>query len=529
MKNILIIFVLLGLFSCSDSFLERNPTDSTTDEVLLSSEEGCRLALGEIYSLAMYSYSQYYTPYLNEARADNLNFTNDGSTDFINIYNYNQGIADNNVGWNMWAKPFRIVDASNFIINNELVGITDADVRSDYIAQAKAMRALAYLDLLNSFSIPVHVNAGSNMGVPLILSTDYGDYSAGRVSVLEIYQQIYKDLTEAAQGMNTAMNPERANLALVNGLLTRMYMNLAGAEGINNTYQLAEGYSITSTEALEKAVESADKVLDIVIPATSFVELENGVSRVLSESILVARSISDEYGATSTHCAQWDSNNNASRTVRVCTEIVDMFDTEDYRLKYFYEYFSWTENYDKYVDAGYDHIDASALEIVKGDFKTLHGHRIFGKFTPSDYYVSDLDDLLENGNANIDFTNGLGDFNIMRASEIALLKAEACKRLNRHDDALAAYKMVHDRYFEDEPVASIVSLDEIKLEKRLEMLGEGNRMRDLLRWGVDFSRPASTLSTVQDVAFDDFHMQLPIPDSEIKICDNLDQNPGYGN
>ena len=61
------------------------------------------------------------------------------------------------------------------------------------------------------------------------------------------------------------------------------------------------------------------------------------------------------------------------------------------------------------------------------------------------------------------------------------------------------------------------------------MLGEGNRMRDLLRWGVDFSRPASTLSTVQDVAFDDFHMQLPIPDSEIKICDNLDQNPGYGN
>lgn len=529
MKNILVIFILLGLVSCSDSFLERNPTDSTTSEVLLKSKEGCELALNGIYATAMYSYVQYYVPYFNEARADDLNFTQDGPYTFINIFNYNQGLADNNVAYNIWPKAYQIIDAANLIINNELIGITEQEIRDDYIAQAKTMRALAYLDLLNAFSKPVHVNSGDNLGVPLIVVSDYGNDDEVRSSVIEIYRLIYDDLKSAAILIGNGMNPERANLALVHGLLTRMYMNLAGPIGSSNSYQLAEGVNITSEQALEKAVEHANQALDVVQPSMDFTELENGISRVLSESILVARAISDEYNATGTHCAQWDSNNNASKTVRVYTETVDLFEDEDMRLKYFYDYFSWTENYDKYVGAGYDHVDASALEISKGQFISLHGHRIFGKFTPSDYFVEDLDDLLDNGVGNISYTNGLGDFNIMRASEIALLKAEACKRLNRHEEALQSFELVNNRYFTTPSNRTNVTLAEIQLEKRLEFLGEGIRMRDLLRWGNDFSRPSSTLSTVQDVAFDDYHMQLPIPDSEIKINDNIEQNPGYGN
>lgn len=528
-KNILMILILLGSISCSDSFLERNPTDSTTSVVLLKSREGCELALHGVYTTAMYSYAQFYVPYFNEARADNINFTQDGGYTFINIFNYNQGLADNNVAYSIWPVAYQIIDAANLIINNELVGITEQDVRDDYIAQARAMRALAYLDLLNAFSKPVHVNGGDNLGVPLIVMTDYGNDDVERASVIETYQLIYDDLIFAAENISESMNPERANLALVNGLLARMYMNLAGPVGSSNTYQLAEGVTVTAKDALARAVNCADKVLGMVQPASDFSELENGVSRVLSESILVARAISDEYNATSTYCAQWDSNNTASKTVRVYTEVVDMFDVEDRRLKYFYDYYSWTANYDKYVDAGYNHIEASALGLSKGQFISLNGHRIFGKFAPSDYFVDDLDALLINGVGNISYTNGLGDFNLMRASEIALIKAEACKRLNQHDDALAAFESVNNRYFETPQVRGSVTLEEIQQEKRLELLGEGIRMRDLLRWGSDFSRPSSTLSTVQNVAFDDFHMQLPIPDADIKINDNIKQNPGYGN
>ncbi|WP_439184985.1 RagB/SusD family nutrient uptake outer membrane protein [Carboxylicivirga taeanensis] len=529
MKNIILLVVLLGgLMSCSDSFLERNPTDSTTSVVLLNSREGCELALNGIYATAMYSYAQYYVPYFNEARADNINFTQDGAYTFTNIFNYNQGLADNNVAYSIWPMAYQIVDAANLIINNELIGISDQDVRDDYIAQARTMRAMAYLDLLNAFSKPVHLNEGNNLGVPLIVTTNYGDVDAARALIIENYQLIYQDLIFAAENISTAMNPERANLALVNGLLARMYMNLAGPIGSSHTYQLGEGLTITSAAALEKAVDYADKVLDMVQPAGNFAELQNGVSRVLSESILVARAISDEYSVTGTHCAQWDSNNTASKTVRVYSEVADLFEAGDKRLKYFYDYNSWVANFDKYTEAGYNHIQASALDIIKGQFVTLHGHRTFGKFAPSDYFVDDLDALLTNGIGNVTYTNGLGDFNIMRASEIALLKAEACKRLNRHDDALEAFELVNNRYFETPALRATVSLEEIQLEKRLELLGEGLRMRDLLRWGNDFSRPSSTLSTVQEVAFDDYHMQLPIPDAEIKINDNIKQNPGYG-
>ncbi|TAJ09776.1 RagB/SusD family nutrient uptake outer membrane protein [Marinilabiliaceae bacterium JC017] len=530
MKYILILLMLVGVFACSDDFLEREPTNSTTDEVLLNSAEGCELALHGIYGKTMYAYYQYYVPYFNEARADNLTFTQLGSVVFTNVFNYNQGLASNTVGYQIWAGGYSIIDAANFIIANELIGITDENQRNDYIAQARTMRALIYLDLLNAFSKPVHMNAGENLGVPKITHNDYGYYPT-RASVIEIYNLIFEDLDFAIKNLDERMDPEHANRALAHGLLTRMYMNLAGPVGSNITYQFPANSTTTASAALEKAVEHANAVLAIVEPVDNFDDLQNGVSRVLSESILVAKSLSSDknFEPKETYCAQWDSNNEASKTVRVYTEVVDMFPDNDLRLKYFYDYTTWIEDYEDYTNEGYDHVEASALELDKnGNFVSLDGHRIFGKFTPSDYYVDDLDALLENGVGNIEYTNGLGDFNIMRASEIALLKAEACKRLNKQVEAVKAYELVNNRYVEGDKDNSNLTMDDILLEKRLEFIGEGIRMRDLLRYGKDFSRPPSTLSTVQNVNIEDNHMQLPISDREMKVNENLVQNPGYG-
>lgn len=531
MKKLIYLFLGLFMLSCSDSFLERNPSDSTTDELLLKSKEGCELALQGIYGNALQTHVQVYTSLVNEARADNIAFRFDGTNMWRGIHNYTQGTADNTVGYMIWAGSYMVIDAANFILTHDLEGLTVEEERNDYIAQAKVMRAMAYLDLLNGYSKPVHMNLGDNLGVPIVLKNDYGFYPS-RANVIDVYKLIYEDLTDAALKISKNHNPDRANLALVNGLFTRMYMNLAGPIGSSLTYtNFPETESLTSSQAIDKAISHASQVLAIVSPESSFKNLSNGISRKLSESILVAYALSDEYDTGKTHSAYWDSKNDAGSITKVYAEVVDMFSANDKRLKWFYDYHRWIDNFNIYSAEGMNYLEAAKHGVDKGQLTDLVGSEIFGKFAPKDFSATNLDAFLSTADpVNVsEYSNGLGDFNVMRASEIALLRAEAYARQGDNDKARKDFKSVHDRYF-DTPVDDETTpmLDQILLEKRIEMLGEGNRMRDLLRLGNSFTRPASSLSSAKIIDIEDNHIQLPISTTEIRVNSNIKQNPGYG-
>ena len=69
-------------------------------------------------------------------------------------------------------------------------------------------------------------------------------------------------------------------------------------------------------------------------------------------------------------------------------------------------------------------------------------------------------------------------------------------------------------------------LEQIKHERLLELTGEGHRFNDLKRWG-DLN---SSLSS-KDSGFNNFqtgkHELLPIPQIDLDINPNLQQNPGW--
>jgi len=536
MKKILFLLSIISLLACSDDFLDRNQESVLTRDNILATKPSCEAALHSIYVKTMFNRVNYYNVSMQEARADMLNYRRDGYSDFKLIFDYNQGLADNGASRNSWIDCYGIIDACNLIINNDLTGLDDPlDPNSnavklekaDYEAQARVARAATYMDLLSYYSRPVNEanRDAEHSGVPLVLVNDY-DLRPARATTMDVYRQIFEDLMFAVE--NLKIEHDAAGLtfskAYAHGLLARFYMNLAGPVGSSNTYQLAESGSITTTEALTKAIESCDFVLGLVQPVDDFIDLEYGISRKLDETILMSITLVDDMDH-SVHAKHWDINNDdAGDVLRVSKDVINDFSIADKRLSYFYHPEAWKNN----GVEGDDLATRLTKSSLDGEGNEMIGAAMYGKFASKDFAVNLRDFFFNPKDVEIDYTSGFGDFNIMRASEIALIKAEACARSGQSSLAFDAYASVKQRYFDD-ALPGGVTLEEILLEKRLEFIGEGIRMLDLLRLGQNFSRYESTNSVVKDVDFNSNRLILPLPDTDVKNNTNLKQNPGYDN
>ena len=130
----------------------------------------------------------------------------------------------------------------------------------------------------------------------------------------------------------------------------------------------------------------------------------------------------------------------------------------------------------------------------------------------------------------------------MRYAEVLLLAAEANLEAGHNDLALKYINLVRERAHL--PALNGVTLADIKLEKRLELCGEGQRFQDLLRWGDAYDclkdmgkdypkmEPNGAVSYVPSgrsvYGFKQGkHEHLPYPFTEVMLNENVIQNPGY--
>jgi tetratricopeptide (TPR) repeat protein len=115
------------------------------------------------------------------------------------------------------------------------------------------------------------------------------------------------------------------------------------------------------------------------------------------------------------------------------------------------------------------------------------------------------------------FNNEFGNVTIIRLAEMHLIRAECNQRLGSSVGATPVddYNLTHTRAGL-EPAVS-VTLDEILAERQFELAHEGFRVFDIKRLrGVIGTMP-----------YDDVKMVYPIPQREIQVNPNLEQNPGY--
>ena len=132
----------------------------------------------------------------------------------------------------------------------------------------------------------------------------------------------------------------------------------------------------------------------------------------------------------------------------------------------------------------------------------------------------------------------------MRYAEVLLLGAEAHLAAGNSGQALKYINEVRDRA-KLAPLGT-VSLKDIQTEKRLELVGEGTRYQDMIRWGIAADRLKSqgekcpVLDSNGNVKYNTYnkdaskfgfktgkHELLPYPGTEIRLNPNITQNPGW--
>jgi len=106
---------------------------------------------------------------------------------------------------------------------------------------------------------------------------------------------------------------------------------------------------------------------------------------------------------------------------------------------------------------------------------------------------------------------------VIRLSEMYLIRAESNARLGTSVGASVDddFNATHERA--GLAPASGVALDDILLERRLELAHEGHRIHDIKR----------LKGTADGLNWDDDKLLYPIPAREIEVNKNLVQNPGY--
>lgn len=533
---LLSIIMMIVSTSCDDNFLEHNPSSKLSSGTVLKSESAAQAALNGVYYL-MYepgdgntcSLYQMGYPFVNELRAEDvISQEQPWWVIFKNVYLYNTDMSDD-LSWYLWAQSYKTIDACNLIINGDLSALPSAEKKKDFIAQAKVIRAMVYLDLVGVFCKPYYktLTDPNVVGVPLMLTGDHKTYQ-DRGKLVDVYTQIEKDLTEALPDLLLENEPTRMSKLFANGLLARLYLNKR---------EYSKAYDKASIVVAGSTLMDAE-------------ELRKGLSGIPTEAVFTFTNTDKNYAEYRTFTTYWEGDDSMGKDIRVPIEVANKFADNDIRKTFFWNRANWLGVNTNFASntgfTGKTAFESSKYDIATGT--TIDRCYMYGKFPRVDFTTSDLSAFLapyadytkENVEARAaliktEGTLGLGNYTYMRASEMVLVKAECAARIGGKDSE------AQDELFKIQSRAitgamkstntGTALIDEILLEKRKELLGEGHRMKDALRLGQTINRYASSWGDKRVINVDtDPKVLLPIPSSEIKanpLLENSDQNESY--
>lgn len=264
-KYIIAISALaFSLNSCEDK-LALTPEQDLTEETIFSSPSTARSAVLGIYSTAQtLDFYGALPQIIEEYMGDNVEFVGSFPT-LQELRDFTTVSTNTNVS-GIWQVHYQVITRSNKVIANigKVAGLTDAE-KNQYIGEAKFLRALAYLQLVNMYAQPFQLNGGTNPGVPLVIEDFTGvvTYPA-RATVNQVHDQIKKDLTEAAAALPVSYTSGvdtrgRATKGAANALLSRIYLYreewanaiTAARAAITGPYTRATDYSFYDKNTAE--------------------------------------------------------------------------------------------------------------------------------------------------------------------------------------------------------------------------------------------------------------------------------------
>ena len=475
MKNIKIAILsalILTETSCSDR-LELLPEQSLAGSQAFSSVANAESTLRGVYSQTQLLEVFGSGPQIIfDYQADNTDFV--GSFPTLQDINNYVTTSPNATLDAYWAVNYRVINAANSVIEN-VPGVKDPaltpEVSKRLIAEAKFLRAITHLNLLNMFAQPFQIQNGASPGVPLLLKSFTGEIEyPSRATVAACYDQMIKDLNEALTDLPAASTPAsrgRATKGAAAGYLSRLHLYKGEFQkaadfasqviAANTVYSLATNYSFYG------AAPTAEHVFVIINSAT-----DNG----------------------RTGSGGWASYHRpASNGGRGDCAMAPSLETS----------FGKEATDKRFVDL------STFVTAADGQRK-----RMTLKFP--------------------DAANNTDLAPLMRTSEIYLTRAEALAELNGiNAESLTLVNGIRTRAGLPAWTATTFTtkaafISAILEERRKELCFEGHRRMDLLRKGLPLRTSGPTAALA---AYGSPKTVLPLPQREIDLNKNLVQNQSY--
>jgi len=492
-----------SLSSCVNDWLDVAPSDGTDADAALTSSSDLAAARTGMYkalkgnsSLVDY-YGQQFFVYGDVHAGDDYQYNNLGGSNRASFYydmnyqtasEFTSSTSSSNVAW---KSPYIVIGRANRIIaaaeGGALSDAAEAKATIDqYAAEAKVLRALAHFDLVRIYGKPYTEDQGASLGVPLVTEVLESNAKPARSTVAEVYTQVVKDLTEAisSNALATETEPGYVSVWGAKAILSRVYLNMGDYA---NALSVAEDIIKNSGAALWTRDQYL-KAWDASTPNESeFLFRLNVAGSTDSNDLNGIGNLQQREGY---------------KEMVATKKFVDMLtsDPEDVRNEMFLP-------------------ATAAKEVATYGTNKVYLNKLRG----------------QGGNLrNVTIVP------IIRLSEVYLTAAECAFRNNDKTKAVEYLNdLVKNRTTTEASLATVdnITLERILIERRKELIGEGQRYFDALRNNETITRYTSeadkgwhkTLSKeAQSFNRDYFKAIAAIPQAEINANPNIKQNTGYG-
>ena len=355
----------------------------------------------------------------------------------------------NNVNWQTY---YGIVTRANAAIDLALDAQNEVSNENFVLGNAYAYRAMAYLYLIQLFQDPTNqkgINA-SRPGVPMLyaeaekaqMSTEQIEYFKGRNTVGEVFAQIEADITRAIELLQGEVRP------------SKNYIDITVAQGIAARYYLlAQEWEKAATMA--NAARNGYRLMD---GNTESNGIRDGFMDITNEEWMWGFDHTPETQTTYASFFSHISNLTPGYSGMLYTgrgvdaRLYEQMSATDYRRAYWYN------------DANGQTESTAAASPEASAWKYPYAILKFGW--------------------KEDWTQ---DYIYMRAAEMVLIEAEAYTQMGWSTEAANALAELMERR-DSNWQAYYPTLEDIYLQRRLELIGEGHAYFDLKRLNKGIER-----------------------------------------
>ena len=492
MRKIIFLLSILALSVGCDTLLDKDPLAVVSESSAYQSESDAMKALTAVYNTLL-NYPGYDGYSIYDIAADNAEKGGEGPSDggYFNEIAYFTLTSSNTVALQVWRNAYLGIRRANLVIEN-VPGIEmDQGNKARIVGEAKFLRAYNYFILVTLYG-----------DVPLITQVEYERDQIVRDSKEMVYEQVIKDLKEAADvlPLRNDLEPDelgRITQGAAQAYLGKVYLyqgNFAEAENWfktvmdSNQYGLVSDYYRMFTVAGEFSPENIFEI-----------------NHVYNAQFLAARNL----GTIRQGSAGMYGYGFANPT----QDFVDEFEPDDPRL--------WQTVYAE----GDILPDGKIADVGNSEtgYMNKKAYLMESEFPPT-------------GDAGHSGKNEIK----MRYGMLLLWYAEAANQNGNSEAALAALNEVRGRARQGNPdvLPDVQFVDKDQLEKaiwheqRVEYGMENHRFFDLVRQGRAgevLRGYAEKYNTVKGRNFRDGINELfPIPQTEIDLSQGrLTQNFGY--